>query len=398
MNRKAFALIGALLMVGGAFLCCSVFTDNSEAAVVDRTVVVGSENCPVTYYYGTPTLKTTYHVYLAAGSFLSICHSSHGTPNTVSGTSEVSVISYTMSNGVNTKKVEGTVNNIGTFTISSSRAAMQSYDPGVFIIHVVQPKSLMLDPGQPFSMALVSIDPAYNPGTDYFGYSEGPEWITETFDGSSETLSGTAPFSPGTYTENFYTSSNKDYKRASINITVRDVPKHTVTYNANGGSCPVTTATAAHGSSVILPSPSKAYSTFAGWYTASSGGTRVGGAGDSYTVNDNVTLHAQYNVIPVSITTTQPTAYLVQGTSFTYTVGTNPSDATVSVSGANWLSVSGKTVSGVPTTSAAPAGTYHVTVTATYGTQYAVQTFDIVVAEKLIFESVPTGGIIATPV
>jgi hypothetical protein len=60
------------------------------------------------------------------------------------------------------------------------------------------------------------------------------------------------------------------------------------------------------------------------------------------------------------------------------------------------LSVSGKNVAGTASPLVNP-GTYHVTLTASYGTQSAVQLFDIVVVEKLIFESVPTGGIIALP-
>ena len=176
------------------------------------------------------------------------------------------------------------------------------------------------------------------------------------------------------------------------------VSSFTVSFNANGGSTSASPNTVSGGTVISLPSASKSYCTFSGWYTAANGGTRIGGAGDSYTVNGNITLYAQYNVVPVSITTSQGTAYIVQGTSFAYTVGTSPADASVSVSGANWLTVSNKTVTGVPTASIAPAGTYHITVTASYGTQFAVQSFDIVVVEKLIFESIPTGGIIATPV
>lgn len=48
------------------------------------------------------------------------------------------------------------------------------------------------------------------------------------------------------------------------------------------------------GSTVTLPSATKSGSTFLGWYTSASGGTRVGGAGDTYTVTDDVTLHAQW--------------------------------------------------------------------------------------------------------
>lgn len=206
--------------------------------------------------------------------------------------------------------------------------------------------------------------------------------------GNGGFVTGTAT-TPGTYTIAYGSSS------FTFVILPNDA---TVTFNTNGGSCGTPSSTVAIGTVISLPSASKSYCTFSGWFTAASGGTRVGGAGDPYTVNNNVTLYAQYNVVPVSITTSQSTAYIVQGTSFAYTVGTSPADATLTVSGASWLTISNKTITGVPTVSAAPAGTYHITVTAQYGTQSAVQTFDIVVAEKLIFESVPTGGIIATPV
>ena len=220
------------------------------------------------------------------------------------------------------------------------------------------------------------------------GCSFSPAFNDGQLDPNGSRIYGT-PTTPGTYPIN---------GPGSVYTFVILANTNTVTFNANGGSCSIPSSTVNSGTAISLPSASKAYSTFSGWFTAASGGTRVGGAGDSYTVSSNTTLYAQYNVIPVSITTTQGTAYLVQGTSFAYTVGTFPADASVSVSGANWLTVSNKTVTGVPTVSVAPAGTYHVTVTAQYGTQSAVQTFDIVVAEKLIFESVPTGGIIATPV
>lgn len=45
---------------------------------------------------------------------------------------------------------------------------------------------------------------------------------------------------------------------------------------------------------ITLPSTSKTVGVFGGWYTAASGGTRVGGAGDSYTPSSNITLHAHW--------------------------------------------------------------------------------------------------------
>ena len=70
--------------------------------------------------------------------------------------------------------------------------------------------------------------------------------------------------------------------------------KYTVTYNANGGNCDTANATVNAGESVTLPTPTRSNYAFKGWYTAASGGTTVGGAGDSYTPSANITLYAQW--------------------------------------------------------------------------------------------------------
>ena len=71
--------------------------------------------------------------------------------------------------------------------------------------------------------------------------------------------------------------------------------KSTVTYDANGGNCGQTLSYATSSSkSVTLPTPTRSGYIFAGWYDAASGGTRVGGAGDSYTPSANITLYAQW--------------------------------------------------------------------------------------------------------
>ena len=71
--------------------------------------------------------------------------------------------------------------------------------------------------------------------------------------------------------------------------------KYTVTYNANGGNCGQTTGYATSAATAVtLPTPSRSGYIFAGWYDAASGGTRVGGAGDSYTPSANITLYAQW--------------------------------------------------------------------------------------------------------
>jgi uncharacterized repeat protein (TIGR02543 family) len=71
--------------------------------------------------------------------------------------------------------------------------------------------------------------------------------------------------------------------------------KYTLNYDANGGNCgqSIGYATSA-AAAVTLPTPARSGYIFAGWYTAASGGTRVGGAGDSYTPSANITLYAQW--------------------------------------------------------------------------------------------------------
>ena len=73
-----------------------------------------------------------------------------------------------------------------------------------------------------------------------------------------------------------------------------------------------TTTTAA----VTLPTPSRTGYTFNGWYTAASGGTRVGGGGSSYTPTAAITLYAQWTII----------TYTVSYNKGSYGSGTNTTD------------------------------------------------------------------------
>ena len=78
-------------------------------------------------------------------------------------------------------------------------------------------------------------------------------------------------------------NSNRTYYAQWIDnqITLADAEKKiTVTYNGNAG-------TTTKGSDTQKTE-------FTGWYTASTGGTRVGTAGDKYTVNNNHTLYAHF--------------------------------------------------------------------------------------------------------
>ena len=59
-------------------------------------------------------------------------------------------------------------------------------------------------------------------------------------------------------------------------------PIDTVAFNSDGGAA--VASLRPDGSSITLPSDTYPGYTFDGWFTASSGGTEVGGAGSSYTV------------------------------------------------------------------------------------------------------------------
>lgn len=77
---------------------------------------------------------------------------------------------------------------------------------------------------------------------------------------------------------------------------------YTVTWNANGGSVSPTSSSVNAGTSVTAPTPTRSGYTFNGWYSASSGGSLIVNAGNSYTPSSSVTLYAQWTVIQYTVT------------------------------------------------------------------------------------------------
>lgn len=103
-----------------------------------------------------------------------------------------------------------------------------------------------------------------------------------------------------------------------------------VTYNANGGNCntPSTTWTTS-GGSLTLPAATRTDYNFLGWYTQSSGGTKVGTTNDSYTPTRDITLYAQWEQKSVSVTTITITgsSSVTVGKTITLTAITEPTGA-----------------------------------------------------------------------
>lgn len=92
----------------------------------------------------------------------------------------------------------------------------------------------------------------------------------------------------------------------------------------------------------------------------------------------------------VNITTSQGDVTVITGQEFLLNVSTDVSGCTISVSGADWLDVSGSTVSGTPTSS----GEYDITITATHSgyTSDSIN-FTITVVSALGFTNEPSNGV-----
>jgi hypothetical protein len=85
---------------------------------------------------------------------------------------------------------------------------------------------------------------------------------------------------------------------------------YTVTFNANGGSVSPSSKSAYHGGVPSAPTPTKTASTFKGWYTSASGGTKLGEGGDNLATSGSTTVYAQW-------TCTHPSSRIIREESTT---------------------------------------------------------------------------------
>lgn len=149
-------------------------------------------------------------------------------------------------------------------------------------------------------------------------------------------------------------------------------------YNVNGGTSTVPTAQSSTGymnyagttvgSSITLPAAAtKANYTFEGWYTATSGGTKAGGAGASYTPKASGTLYAQWKANPQVTITTNPSARTV--------VAGNPMSFSVAATGNGtltyqWYFNTSNSTTGGTAISGATSATYSTTSSTTQNGRY----------------------------
>ena len=221
------------------------------------------------------------------------------------------------------------------------------------------------------------------PGIDINSYTSGP---MQAFN-----LEGT-PTAIGSYRISSTTGGLNSYTFVVYGID------HAVSYSANGGTGTMSNTVVSNGESgnsdVTLASCgfSKAGYEFVGWKI----GNVIYQPGQTVPVEGNTTVNAvaQWTPINVNIISSGEGADIIVGNSFSRTITTDVAGATLSFTGPGWLTLSGSTLVGTPSV----AGDYTVTVTAALSASSDSQTFTIHVVNRLAFESVPTGGILATPV
>lgn len=99
------------------------------------------------------------------------------------------------------------------------------------------------------------------------------------------------------FTTQYIKKSGQPKSTATLSVTVPPLASYKVTYNNNGGSGTHAAQTKWYGESLTLTTgthPTRTGYTFAGWYTAATGGTSYGSTNRSYTSNAALTLYAHW--------------------------------------------------------------------------------------------------------
>ena len=159
--------------------------------------------------------------------------------------------------------------------------------------------------------------------------------------------------------------------------------EYTVTYNANGGTCGTASATY-QGTALTLPTPTRTGYTFNGWYTAASGGTKIGDAGASYTPSANITLYAQWTAMPAYTITINKQSNATVTVDKTSTYEGDTVSVTVSFSKSSSRTLTVKDASGNTILTKEAAGTYTFTMPASNVTIEASSSDACVTGDTLV--------------
>mgnify|MGYP004667944215 CR=1 FL=1 len=184
----------------------------------------------------------------------------------------------------------------------------------------------------------------------------------------------------------------------TVNVEIRN-PSHTekLVFDANEGSnAPATitnTSTGDSGTKFTIPSdvPSRSLYSFLGWSENKKSTAAQYLPGSTLTVNTSstVTLYAVWSKNVIQITSCDAPSAVASGSNVSFSVDTSADGCTVSVTGADWLTVQGHTVSG----KAGSVGSYTVKITVSKDNYPpAVLTKSVTVVSALKFVSEPSLG------
>lgn len=190
---------------------------------------------------------------------------------------------------------------------SSTQTAAAKENAGSASIHLKTPSTLasityaneMLQFSSSNSAVVTPIIPD---GYEFYGWAmlydanwpNAGAYIFSTFSGTSYASYFNLSFNSTSGALTVYGSGSINNQQYVLAPIVKKIPPLTIVFNPNGGSVSPTSVEVNEGDSTTLPTPTRAGYAFNGWYTASSGGTKVGDAGDSYTPSEDITLYAQW--------------------------------------------------------------------------------------------------------
>lgn len=149
---------------------------------------------------------------------------------------------------------------------------------------------------------------------------KGTVWVGDAYYVEWGTNSGFSKILPAGHYEAYVDATNELQCLASnvVKFDIKD-PTYTVTFNVQGGKTPTASKTVTYNSTYgTLPTPTNPGYTFNGWYTATSGGTKIT-SDTKVTLTSNQTLYARWTQNKPTVTLKSDKTKLVLGDSIAFT-------------------------------------------------------------------------------
>lgn len=191
----------------------------------------------------------------------------------------------------------------GTCVVRATAASTATYNAGTRDVSFTISRSAQTVTWSPTTSILSTDSPAAVSsqatalGSATISYSVASQGTTGC---SVDSSNGTITFSAvGTCTVRATAAQTTAYNSGFTDVAfVISAPTtYTITYNyqsATGGNSTANATFTVGGSSLVLPTPIRTSYVFDGWYTASTGGSKVGNAGANYTPTSTRTLYARW--------------------------------------------------------------------------------------------------------